>query len=548
MTAPIAPPARKRHRQHRIHRPRKEGIFERLKVMWQALTRGEPGRPQRNAVQDPRRVEATIPRRHHEHSDKGNSRQGGEHGKVVVSLSRRQLGAIALALLALGWLGFRIIADTAAQNAALSNPSAALAWNSAEASALDELALQRLLGTAGGSTVGREFTLGTQSAVGANASDETRAGLGFAVGLARRALQAKPLDARALTLLGLIAEREGDPARADALMRIAGARTWRDPITQLWLFNQDTKRGDFAGAITHSDAILRTDDGNGWGRLFPALAAFTVDPRAMQSLTAFLGDDPQWRRWFLTELSARLFNEDRLVQLYRNLQAGKTPPTTTESQPFLVRLIKGGRFDEAYRTWRETLAPERRSSDSYPHNGDFAADPDGLPFDWVLQSVPGAEIDLVASPDGGKGRALQIQFSGARVDFHNVTQLMMLPSGQYRLSERVKANNLLTQRGLWWRVSCADIFKGALAVHSNLVTLGHTKLVVGNVPWTDVNVDFEVPRGGCPAQWLTLELPARIGPEQQIKGEIWFESLRIDAITDNESQTGSVCRPPVRDE
>lgn len=547
MTAPIAPHVRRGHRQHRNHRPRKAGIFARLKVKWQALTRGEPGRPQRNALQDPRRVQAAIPHRHHEHSDKRIARQGGEHGKVVVSLSRRQLSAIVLVFLALGWLGFTIIADTAAQNAALSNPSAALAWNSGEASALDELALRRVLGTAGASTVGREFIVGTKSPAGVKTSDEARANLAFAADLTRRALQAKPLDARALTLLGLIAEREGDPARADALMRIAGARSWRDPITQVWLFRQDTKRGDFAGAITHSDAILRMDP-PGWERLFPALAAFTVDPRAMQALTAFLGDDPLWRRWFLTQLSARLANEDRLVQLYRNLQAGKTPPTTTDLQPFLVRLIKGGRFDEAYRTWRGTLAPERRSSDSYPYNGDFAADPDGLPFDWVLQSIAGAEIDLVASPDGGKGRALQIQFSGARVDFHNVTQLMLLPSGRYRLGGRVKASNLLTQRGLRWRVSCADIFKGALAVHTDLVTLGHTKPMAGSIPWADFNLAFEVPKGGCPAQWLTLELPARIGPERQIKGEIWFKSLRISAIADNRSQTGSVCLPPDRDE
>ena len=40
--------------------------------------------------------------------------------------------------------------------------------------------------------------------------------------LARRALLSDPLDSRALSLLGLVAERKGDLARAEALMSLVG--------------------------------------------------------------------------------------------------------------------------------------------------------------------------------------------------------------------------------------------------------------------------------------------------------------------------------------
>ena len=351
----------------------------------------------------------------------------------------------------------------------------------------------------------------------------------FAADLARRALRVNPLDAYALALLGLTAERDGDSARADTLMRIAGARSWRDPVTQLWLFRQDLIGNNPTGALTHVDALWRTDPE--WERIFSALAAtFMADPQALQALIAFLGTDPPWRAGFLFQAAGGVPKIDGLLPLYRALQAGKTPPNTKELQPLLARLIRDSRFEEAYRIWQETLPPERRNNDHYLYNGDFAADPDGLPFDWVIRSVQGAVIKLVALPGGSKGRALQIEFAGSRVDFQNVTRLMILPSGHYRFSGRVKTDNLRTQRGLWWRVSCANIVQGTSA-DPKFATLGHTELVKGAVSWTGFDVDFEVPKGGCPAQWLTLELPARIGPEQQIEGVIWFESLRIFATT-----------------
>lgn len=543
MTSSAAQHAGRGHRRHRKHRMRKDGIIVRLKALWQALTGREPGRPRHDAHQDPRHIQATILHRRHEHQHRGRARQGGESHMVAISLSRRQLGVVAVALLALVWVGFRIIADTPGQNAAI------------DANALDELEMQCLTGAGSTRAAGNKVIADdnaksrpdAHSRADAKASAGSAAGaspepaacddLGFVTDLARRALRVNPLEARALVLLGLIAEREGDPARADTLLRIAGARSWRDPVTQLWLFRHDAMRSDFMGALTHADALLRVD--TDWELIFPALAAFTVDPHGLQALAAILGDSP-WRAPFLAHVSGRLANDEWLLQLYRALRVGKTPPSVKELQPFLARLIKDGRFDEAYRTWQETLPPERRSSDRYPYNEDFAADPDGLPFDWVLRSVPGTDIQLVTSPDRRKGRALQIQFSGARVDFQNVTQLMRLPPGTYYLSGMVKAEDLRTQRGIWWRISCANMLK--VEVSPALTTLGHTALVAGTFPWREFGVDFTVPEAGCPAQWLTLEHTARIGPERQIEGEIWFASLRIAVIAARES--GAMCLAP----
>ena len=98
---------------------------------------------------------------------------------------------------------------------------------------------------------------------------------------------------------------------------------------------------------------------------------------------------------------------------------------------------------------------------------------------------------------------------------------MLLQPGRYRLSGRMKADKLRTERGLWWTISCTSGKKGEL---------GHTDLVSGTVAWTEFRADFAVPSQDCNAQEIRLELPARIASEHEIEGQIWYENLRIEPI------------------
>ena len=86
---------------------------------------------------------------------------------------------------------------------------------------------------------------------------------------------------------------------------------------------------------------------------------------------------------------------------------------------------------------------------------------------------------------------------------------------------RVKSEDLLTPRGLWWRIFCAD---------KPVNSLMQTELVSGTLPWTDFTVKFQVPVAECRAQWLQLELPARIDSEKQIEGEVWYQNLLITPV------------------
>jgi hypothetical protein len=332
--------------------------------------------------------------------------------------------------------------------------------------------------------------------------------------LARRALLFDPLDSRALSLLGFVAERKGDPARAEALMSLAAARSWRNPSPHVWLFAQAIRRGQFEEALAQADGLLRA-----YPRyeetLFPVLTVFGIDPGALAALEGALAANPPWRRAFLGTI-VNGANDRLMTQLYQFLIHSRQPPMAYEMKPYLDRLILVGRFEQAYQDWRATSSPAETAG-RYPYNGNFEAPLDGLPFNWVFESIAGAEIQITEAPDRGNSRALRIQFSGARAKLGRVGQLLMLAPGSYDLELAVKSSSLRTERGPVWQISCAE----------SHVLLAETKPVTGTAPWTDLKIRFSVPSSGCSAQWLQLIIPARTASESEIEGEVWFQSFRV---------------------
>jgi hypothetical protein len=421
----------------------------------------------------------------------GSSRAAiGESRNDRAARSRKWLATTVgvLAFFVLALIAVFIVADTAGHNLAISDPEGGLLVAPWEPVALDELAERQLT----------------------NSSGE----LSSVEDLARRALLSDPVDSRALSLLGLVAERKGDLARAEALMSLAAARSWRNPAPHVWLFAQAIRRGKFEEALAQSDGLLRVYP-KYEETIFPVLTLFGTDPRALAALEGALAANPPWRRSFLRAIVTGA-NDRLMTQLYQSLIHSRQPPTADDMKPYLDRLILVGRFEEAYQDWRATSSPAETAG-RYPYNGNFEASLDGLPFNWVFDSISGAEIQITEAPDRGNSRALRIQFSGARAKLGRVGQLLMLAPGSYDLELAVKSSSLRTERGPVWQISCAE----------SRVLLAETKPVTGTTPWTDLKIRFSVPSSGCNAQWLQLIIPARTASESEIEGEVWFQSFRV---------------------
>jgi len=394
-------------------------------------------------------------------------------------------------LLALILVAGYIVLDTAGQRLAVSDPERALALSSSEPLALNALAQRHLTSNSGE--------------------------LSTAKHLAQRALLSDPLNAVALSSLASVAEGNGDLTRAEALMSLSAARSWRNPAAHVWLFAQAVRRGKFEEALVHADGLLRIQHWSFQASIFPVMTLFGLYPGGLEALEASLAANPPWRRAFLGQVVDGA-NEPLMMQLYRSLIRGGQPPTTLEMKPYLDRLILMGRFEEAYQDWRATSSQSEMLT-RYPYNGNFKAPLDGLPFNWVFDDAGGAEIQVTEAADRGNSQALRVQFSGARSSLGRVGQLLMLTPGDYRLKLAAKASDLRAERGLVWQISCAG----------SGTVLAETQPLSGTVPWTEIEVKFSVASSDCGAQWLKLASRARTASESEIEGDVWFQDFRITA-------------------
>jgi hypothetical protein len=254
-------------------------------------------------------------------------------------------------------------------------------------------------------------------------------------------------------------------------------------------------------------------------QISPTLLAFAIDDEAKAALVRVLGENPPWRAWYLAEVAKSMNDPGVAYAVYADLKDTANPPSSRELAPYLQNLVGAGRFEQAYLTWIHFLPNERRRNITYVYNGDFEYPLSGLPFDWMIGEILGATTEIVATPSAENGHVVRIEFANRRIAYRHLRKLLMLPPGGYQLTGMVSANNLQNERGLTWRIACAEMDKQLL---------GESPRVLGTVGWRRFELSFEVPHGNCRAQWLTLTLAARVALEEQIGGEVWFDDLAVE--------------------
>lgn len=429
--------------------------------------------------------------------DEANSAQNvssGRRGLASFRLFRGNLSVATLPVLVLlCWLAWEIVSNTAADNNAVAQPEAALAWVPSHPTALARLSEQQLI-------------LET-------AKTDTAA----ITAMAQQALRGDPLKQQAFRVLAFAAEANGDRERAEVLMALAGSRSLRDLRVQAWLFNRRLLAGDVGGALAHVDAVLRV-----WPNTFDVFLATLVglagDDDRRDALVARLKMAPPWRDRFLAQLPGESADPKQLYGLYSALRAEEASLTVQEFRPYLQRLAALGEYELAYAMQVEFLPPERLAMLGHLNNGGFDHPISGLPFDWTVAYVRGARTSIVV--DAESNRKLRVEFHNTRVPYRHVSQLLILQPGTYQLTGIVTSLGLANDRGMQWVISCVG---GAGQ------QLGATDRVSGTNPWRDFILPFEVPNSDdCRVQEIRLMLAARIAAEQQVAGEITYDSLHIE--------------------
>ncbi len=420
----------------------------------------------------------------------GESIDCGMMRRAAEKMRRSRVGLIALLILALGWVAWRVLGVGLASHLAQIEPEAALLWHSSEPEAQLNLA---------------------ESAAG---MAKIPPGHGTRV---RAAIRLAPLDSRGYRLLARQWERAGKLQEAAAMYSIAAERGPRDLPSAAWLTEHALSHRDYATALTHIDQMLRVQP-ELLLKMYPVLISMAREREAQAAFVRTLRRRPPWRDGFMSLLTGA-GNSAALFGLIEQLRRSPPGLSQVELAAWLELLARDRQWGAAYLTWVQSLSAEASQRIGNVYDGGFERETSSLGFDWRYTVVPGARISQQQVTGAGGTLALRIEFEDRRVQFQNVRQLLALAPGSYQLKGRVRLDDLRSDRGLVWTLTCADDGR----------QLAETEPMSGRTAWRSFAVDLEVPADACGGQWLTLRVPARIAAEQRIGGVAWFDDLKISA-------------------
>ncbi|KAF1687188.1 hypothetical protein B1992_04150 [Pseudoxanthomonas broegbernensis] len=382
----------------------------------------------------------------------------------------------------LAFAAWRIVAHSAADILAGTDPQGALAWIPGHPDALLALAERQLAD-------GR---------------------VDQAADTARRLLARAPLEGRAWRILAQYETARGhtDEARRHYIAAIRSSP--HDIAARAWLLRDHLAHQRYTDALAEIDRILRISPRLG-RTLVPILAQMAAaDPTFADALVPLLSRQPRWRAPLLREIqSGKHPQAERVLgQLQR---AGDLSPA--EHQGWIEALMARRHWDEAYANWTSILPADARLSPVF--NGDFGRPIGGYGFDWRIARVPGVNVDIRPDADPRQGMAARVRFNHRPAAHAGLQQALLLAPGRYRFQVRMRAEALRSDAGLEWVLLCA---KGGHGL------LGASERIQGTFGWTTMNWTAEVPEN-CPGQWLRLRNPVPSGIGQYVSGEVWIDDV-----------------------
>jgi hypothetical protein len=334
---------------------------------------------------------------------------------------------------------------------------------------------------------------------------------------AETALASDPINARALRILGGLAQAAGDEGRAAGYMQAAARRWVHESVAVHWLMQRSYRRKDYAAALHFADVLLRTRS-QIMPQVLPTLTAIAENPEARGAIEKLLASNPPWRRAFLSALPRAVSDARTPLLLLLAIRDAPYPPTVADIRDYVGALIAHNLHELAYYTWLQFLPADQLGAAGFLFNGSFELAPSGMPFDWAMRAGTGVTVDIARRSDQPGQRALFITLGPGRVEFHGVAQTLLLAPGTYRFEGKYRGE-IIGPRGLVWRVACAG---------RNGPPIGQSAMMIGvTAAWKDIEFSFTVPETKCRAQHLRLDLDARMASERLVSGSVWHDELRV---------------------
>lgn len=327
-----------------------------------------------------------------------------------------------------------------------------------------------------------------------------------------------PLNAEAFRLL---AETTDSPSGVRVLMQEALKRSRRHSVALLWLLNDRYYHKDFSAALDHANMLLRTHPELS-SYVLSYLALIAAAPEGSPLIVEELAKSPSWRLSFFQAFPQQVKQSDIPLKLMVALKESGKPPANKELAPYLNFLISKNSVEEAYNAWLQFLPKAELDTLGFLTHANFEQDPTGLAFDWQIAQGLNSIAEFRSFGSQGE-RALHITFSGGRIRFPEVSQVVILPPGKYRLEGKLRGT-IIAKRGLRWQLRCIN------GSH----VLGETDMLMGqSQEWRIFKLEAEVPQSeDCRGQTLRLFHDSRSASEEFITGEAWFTGLHLERVAE----------------
>ena len=348
-----------------------------------------------------------------------------------------------------------------------------------------------------------------------NSETEPSPDLAAVAEAAGRGLWLAPVDARFLSLLGAVLQRQGDGAAAQ--QRFAEAHrvspTELHALSQLMLAASES--GDVAEAVRLLDVLLRRWPNELKG-IEPALPGLMASEDGRQAIFLALREAPPWRGGFFSALARSDAGLPAASRLLLDLEGSAHPPSTAEINGVINGFLRAKRYDDAHRLFLLTLSDADFSRTGLVHNGLFDPEAAPSPFNWQFASTAAAEVRLGGRPPD---QGATVRFLNKPARDIRLRQTLLLGPGRYRLTFDASAVSLAAPRGLYWSVRC-------LAPAGELA-----RIDVGTGTYRDRSVAAEFSVDDCAAQ--RVDLRSGLVADSWVyrySGRVTFHSLGIERI------------------
>lgn len=305
--------------------------------------------------------------------------------------------------------------------------------------------------------------------------------------LARRALENQAINAKALRVLGYVADTKGDPEAAEKYVRMAAKLSRREPGAQLWLIEAAARTGDVSKTLFHYDIALRTKPDT-QAILFPRLLLAIEDPKIRGALKPFIHSENSWAGSFFSFANSNSKDLPTLVALV--IESGglkDLPSARSQNLALLGRLVNEGYFREARHLYLQL--PRAKAARLQQATFDVT-DVDGGAgaVGWTISDDPDVGATFVRT--NNERQVVLSVFANAATTKPVTSKLLYLPAGRYDFAAQLSQLDRGDRGYLKWQLRCptAEALGAFWAIES-----GQRSVVA----------PIQIP-AACPVQYLDL--------------------------------------------